>query len=50
MYGEWAKNRKPGGPDKLLPTSVKKLIFTQILQGIFDEGEIKSQWEIVSKV
>lgn len=48
-FNEWMDNgRRPGGPDKLMTTGDKEIIFNSLVQGILTEEEIKKRWAEIS--
>ncbi len=49
VYGEWDKERKPGGPDKLWSQERKKEIFFKVLAGMFSEQELEEQWATIAQ-
>lgn len=50
-YKQWRDDphKKPGGPDKLLPSEFKEQLFRNILSEILSPQEIDRQWQEVQK-
>ena len=47
-YRAWGANKKPGGPDKLLPLQTRESLFKLILNGVYDSEELNQIWTEVS--
>lgn len=44
LYGEWKRNPRPGGPDRLWNLATKRLVFAKVMEGILTPEEITDQW------
>jgi len=44
---DWEKEKPPGGPDRFLPSAIKRKIFFELLANIFTPKEIETAWQRV---
>ena len=44
-YQQWNRDRRPGGPDKLLSIHTQELLFKNILRGVYGPEELDASWQ-----